>query len=210
VDYKKYAILLAMLVFLVVSITPAKVSAGKKMKKRVEALEGQVGDHEDRIGDLEQQTQAAGIKVKDNSGNYLGILLGHRIYTADSGYPYWIQIFVPSLKKSINISPEDGDVVPYINIVYSEPGCDGDGYIQEQQVNDLIFKDYKGEFYTCDTMATPMIFAWESIGIYSPYGGSCSLCQNPPCSTFGYPVIPVPAGTLPFRSNADIPLHYEY
>jgi hypothetical protein len=220
--YKKFLSVVVIAVFLFGVLTTSKVDAVEGQRgilrdheQRITALETndaaqdtELADHETRISDLEQQTPSPGIKVKDNSGNVLGILLG---YDAEQR-PFRIQIFVPSLQKTLIVSHETGEIGPRINfgIVYTEPNCEGDAYIQEDLVSDFIFKGYNDQFYTADT-TEPLLIIYQSRSSTST--GSCAPadCSDAPlCQLYSYPVNPVPPGTLPFTGNVDIPLHYEY
>ena len=137
---------------------------------------------------------SCGIQVHDANQQYLGILLG----TSSSG----ITIYIPTLKRMIEITPQDSSVVPVINVYFKSTNCTGQPY--GQGLFDAPYRIYRlagsnDKFYTSTTSA----------GIRRMMYSLLLTSLNCQSTSSDGTWIPLEEVTLPFTHPVALPLIFE-
>jgi hypothetical protein len=171
---------------------------------RLDALEQEQDEQNTRLDDLEQQTPAAGIRVYDDTGLEMGILVG------PTGSGNETAIFVPDINRIVVIDLGNGDIPCFGGWFFEKPDCDVSGKVY-LGTSDLVYK-------ISHDSVTKYYVGQGPIQLLSPGDQIMSVLANTcqgPCTTF---LSPSPTQfslfeateiqELPYTSVV-LPLHYQ-
>jgi hypothetical protein len=161
-------------------------------------------------------TDTGGIKVYDANGQYLGFLLDF----ASSNYDEesYTSIFIPSLKKGIDIRRTDYDTGDdlqlgnnlrgdYFNILFESDNCTGTGFIDrdsERFSANHVFGRNQGQYYTVKPLDRFTINPRSRLWFQEEGYGCSNMYPSYPTET--YEAIKI---DLPFTLPIALPLMFE-
>lgn len=177
--------------------TDARIAADGDLQNQIYH---NVLDISDNAAKIQANTEAinssiGGVKVYDNSGQYLGLLMG-------IGFPSdpLTQVYIPTFKRFLFIDLNNGK--PYVTpsfIYYLNADCTGQAYTD---INNQYRIINNNESLYIGDMTTPVNITYKS----RKYG-NVNVCENETVSRSA--VIPIHEVTLPFTMPVALPIHFE-